>query len=44
MAKTVRVRRGWAPSVINTDRNPAYGGNDPKVESVEVHQLFGVYA
>ncbi len=25
LAKALRVRRDWGPSVINTDRNPAYG-------------------
>jgi hypothetical protein len=25
LAKALRARRDWAPSVINTDRNPAYG-------------------
>ncbi len=25
LAKAVRVRKDWGPSVINTDRNPAYG-------------------
>jgi transposase, IS6 family len=25
LAKALRVRHDWAPSVINTDRNPAYG-------------------
>jgi transposase, IS6 family len=25
LAKAVRARRDWAPSVTNTDRNPAYG-------------------
>jgi IS6 family transposase len=25
LAKALRVRRDWGPTVINTDRNPAYG-------------------
>jgi IS6 family transposase len=25
LAKAVRTRRDWGPTVINTDRNPAYG-------------------
>ena len=25
LAKALRLRRDWAPAVINTDRNPAYG-------------------
>jgi IS6 family transposase len=46
LAKALRARRDWAPSVINTDRNPAYSEairklKDSKLldDSVDHHQV-----
>jgi transposase-like protein len=36
LAKALRARRDWAPSVINTDRNPAYGEAIRKLKNAKL--------
>ncbi len=37
LAKALRVRRDWAPSIINTDRNPAY---DEAIRKLKASKLL----